>query len=94
MLPKIGGARNIIFAYRYALKYIKALTPYKIQIAQFTEKTKRFIFHANQNTQTRKSIKANLESLHLFIDINTLLFDLSYNKYGFLSVSYWLTDLW
>ena len=94
MLPRMGVARNISLAYRYAPKRYQGLGCLEIQIQQYCEKVKMFLYHANTESQIGHSIKANIESLHLLIGVNKPLFELSFDQYGFLSETTWLSHLW
>ena len=94
LLPKIGVARKISLAYRYSPKRFQGLGCMEIIIHQFCEKVKLFLFHANTETQIGKSIKANLESIHLLIGINKPLFQPPFEKYGFLGETSWIIHLW
>ena len=48
----------------------------------------------NSNSQLGLSFKANIESHHLLIGSNQSMFSLDFDKYGFLTVSSWITHLW
>jgi len=94
MLPKMGVARNISLPYRYSPKRYQGLGCLEIRIQQYCEKVQIFLYHANTNTQLGLSIKANLESLHLLIGVNTPIFQLPFQHYGFLGEKTWITHLW
>jgi len=93
-LPRIGIIRTMSIAYRSAPSRYQGLGSLHTSSRQFILKTKNFLQHANSETQLGKSITNTLESLHLLMGINTPLFDLSYDDYGFLAETTWITNLW
>ena len=64
-----------------------------IEDKQFIEKLKLFLFHMNTETLLAQLIKINLESLQLLLGTNHHIFHVSYDKYGMLAPTSWISHL-
>ena len=94
LLPKLGVVRSLSIAYRSAPSKYQGLGSLHTSSKQFLLKIKLFLQHANTNSQLGLNITNGLESLHLLMGVNTPLFQLSYEDYGFLSEETWITHIW
>ena len=94
MLPKIVIDVHLPLVYRYSLSRYQGLGSLNTERTQFIEKLKIFLKHINSTSQLGLSFQANIESHHLLLGSNQTVFSLDFDKYGFLTVSGWITHLW
>ena len=85
---------HLPLAYRYSSPRYQGLGSFNTERSQLIEKLKIFLKHMNSSSQLGLSFKANIEGHHLLLGSNHNLFSLDFNKYGFLTVSSWITHLW
>jgi len=93
-LPRIGVDSHLPLVYRYSPHRYQGLNSLHVEVKQFVENLKIFLFHMSTKTQFAQILKANIQSLQLCIGSNSHIFHLSYEKYGFLVPPSWITHLW
>ena len=93
-LSKIGINGHLPLAYRYAPKRFQGLGSFEVESKQFIKKLKTFLWHASTKSQLGDFIKLTIESQQLLIGTNHHLFSISFEKYGCLAETSWITELW
>jgi len=88
--------KHLPLAFRYAPKRFQGLNSLHISTQQFIEKIKIFLYHVHQNKPLGKSINIILESMQLLLCLDTPIFSLPFDTYGFLckKEQSWISDLW
>ena len=85
---------HLPLAYRYSLSRYQGLGSLNTERTQFIKKLKIFFKHINSTSQLGLSFQTNIETHHLLLGSNQTVFSLDFDKYGFLTVSGWITHLW
>ena len=85
-LSRIGVDSHLPLVYRYAPHRFQGLNSLHIEVTQFIENLKIFLYHMSTQTQLAQVLKIDMENLQLCIGSNCHIFHLSYEKYVFLAL--------
>ena len=88
----MGIDTHLPLAYCYAQIKCQALNSLHIEDIQLIEKLKLSLFHIE--IQFAQLIKINFESLKSLSATNQYMFHLSYDNYGILAPTSWISHLW
>ena len=94
VLPRLHINRHLPKVYRHAPQSCHGLNFPQTVISQYIAKTKKLLYHANQQSQLGLSMISILETLHLSMGVETHIFKLDYSQFQFLMEPCWFKDIW
>ena len=93
-LPKMGMNKKIGNAYLYGPKRFQGINFPNLYTKLCVEQIQMLLKHGGQTTQAGISLTSCLEGHQLETGVGMKLFDLDYNKYGFLATGSIITHTW